>query len=182
VCVAAAATAGTVGSMTSATALVERRRTTAAFTLVELILVLAVLGLIASIVFSSMSSSRRGHREAMAAVTLNEAVLAQVTFAGTYGTYTGWPADLDLPGDLRATARPSTGPNEVSLALGVDGSVGIAVKVDDGRRCLARRLSSFSAQGPSATMVDLGDDALCSGVSALPEGEAASPVTGSARP
>lgn len=152
-----------------------------AFSLIELTVVLVILTVILALAFSSLASTTAHHDDTLAVTNLDDVVLAEVRFAMSSGTFTSHPADLRLSDGLSVTRASSSGSSEVSVAVGVNGTLGVAVWSPTRGVCHARRITTVSASQPTVVRVAVPAGAACAGAAALPQGEAADPTTGSRR-
>ena len=141
-----------------------------AFSLLELVTTTFLVGLLSvgiifayQEIFGSVSTREaEGH--------INRVVSAQQNFAGVYGKYTPFPADLSGMGrNLTVVAGRSKRSGEVSISVGEKGTLGVAA-LDDRGRCSVRRVSSLE-DGSESTKVAFTPSAVCDGRAALPDGE-----------
>ena len=91
-------------------------------------------------------------------------VILQQRFAQQHGSYTGYPPDLGRIEDFDVTVEPSPGPDVVSIALGEDGTLGVAARRDE-RNCIIWRVYDLAAGGGSERVE--GDGSTCDGTQAL---------------
>lgn len=141
-----------------------------AFTLVEVVTMLVVVGLLAAAAYGLNQLNGAQRDVAAAQRVLEDVVGAQKQLAATHGVYSMVSSDLAwLDPNVAVSSGPSTGPHEVSVAVGTSGSLGVAVRSEAGR-CVAVRVAPLSGGG-AMSPVAVADDAECSGGSALPSGE-----------
>lgn len=127
-----------------------------AFTLVEAVVAAALAAILAAAALATLTKVSGQAVAAEARANLDRVVVAQQRFAALYGTYTPLPADLgDLGGDLTTTTGVSTGPNLVSIAVGTDASLAVAVG-DSRGNCHARRVDALDAGAAAADVTVAG--------------------------
>ncbi len=112
-----------------------------AFTLPELLVTFVVIALVASIIYPTFTAALDRGAEQYAQGSVAQVRAGELAWAAANGAYTNTPANLRLPPTLRATTLASPGPDDVSIAVGDDGSVGIAARAETGR-CAAAWLSA----------------------------------------
>lgn len=135
------------------------------FSLLELVFVfiaIAVVGIVLALTTTDVLESnarRRADRHG------GEVVIAQQSFAQRYGTYTGYPPDLGRFSDFDVVLGPSDGPDEVSIAVGVRGTAGVAVRRDE-NVCLMWKVIDLASGGGSKRLSPP-RTAVCDGAEAL---------------
>lgn len=148
-----------------------RRRQRRGFTMLEVVATFVLLGILAALATSGLSRAIARSDDAAAAASLDRVLLSQRTFANAFGEYASLPTDLrDLGRDVVVLAdpTPSTGSTEISIAVGEDGTLGVAVQSKTGT-CIVRKVTPLSA-GSEASVVPADGGGLCNGSRALPEG------------
>lgn len=159
-----------------------RRRVVArAFTLAELMVVLLVLSILAGLAGLSYSGTENDLFGSNAKSVVSTVAQAEQRFAVDYGTYTSYGPDLSslVNRGITLTNSASTGAFNVSLALGNDGTLGIAVQASGSGGCESAQVAPLSAAGVTpanagaltATTIPAGT--ACTGENALPSGDTA---------
>ena len=144
-----------------------RTKRTRGFTLVELAAIVVVVGILASVAIVAVNRARESNELTLADQSVSSVAAAQFDFADRYGTYTDWPADLDLPDGPQVSVEPSDRSGIVCLAMSTDGAIGLAA--GNGSECVLRTITS-PLDGAAVTERTVGDNVSCSGSSALPSG------------
>lgn len=139
----------------------SRRR---GYTLIELAVVLSTIGLLIIIVGVTARSVLIDTRDREAEASLQQVLLAEQGFAQRFGTYTAFERDLDGLTQVTVTNDPSDDASVVSVAVGVNGTLGLAVRRNNDE-CLLVRVASIDGGG-AITRPSLKRYA-CAGVSAL---------------
>lgn len=141
------------------------RRTRRGFSLLELVFVfiaVAVVGIVLALTTADVldtNAQRRADNHA------NEVLVAEQRFAQRHGGFTGYPADLGRFEDFDVIVGPSDGPDEVSIALGERGTLGVAVRRGDDH-CVLWKAVDLAAGGGSQRL-DPPRSAACDGIEAL---------------
>lgn len=143
-----------------------------AFTLLEVVVVFVMLGIVAAFVVPTLRAVvDRGDRQ-YAAASVEQVRVAELGWAATDGRYTTVASNLPPLRGLQVVTSSSAGPDQVSVAVGDDQSVGIAALAEDGT-CLA---AWMTAPDPAATLTvassaagDFDEPAVCTGAEAIAE-------------
>lgn len=159
-----------------------REQTRRAFTLLETVVVLVLLGILAGMVVGGFGAFSERSKDTTAQATIDRTLTAERAFANSFGSYTNHPNDLlDLDRDVDVVASPaqSTAGNMVSIAVGDKGTLGLAVESESGKCFLytaAPIETGFLA--PSEPGIDAAGEkseapagAPCNGAEAIPTGE-----------
>ena len=133
----------------------------------ELAAIVVVVGILAAVAIVAVNRARETNELTLAGQSVSSVAAAQFDFADRYGTYTDWPADLDLPDGPQVSAEPSDRSGVVSLAMATNGAIGLAA--GNGSECVLRTIAS-PLDGAAVTERTVGDNVACSGASALPAG------------
>lgn len=150
----------------------RRRR---AFTLVEIVVTVVVASIIAGIVAASALTATGRAEDELTQGALRRFVVLEQQVASTWGSYTPLPADLSVPRDELQPVAGVAGAGQVSIAVGDDGTLGLATLNGNGD-CHGLRVSSVETGGEQTEV--LVDDEPCDAVAVLPAGEApVEPVT-----
>jgi type II secretory pathway pseudopilin PulG len=142
------------------------------YTIIEIAVVIFIIGIFGVMVAIGAVAVLDTQTENLSSAHAQDVVLAQQNFAQRYGTYTGFPSDLPEADGYVVVTEESADATQVSVAVGVAGTLGVAVRTDD-ETCVHYRVPSL-ATGGSAVPVDLGPSSVCAGEEALPSGEARS--------
>jgi prepilin-type N-terminal cleavage/methylation domain-containing protein len=148
------------------TPLRARRR---GYTLIELIMVIAITGIFGVVVTIAAREVLDSETSKVADSNAQDLISKQLQFSQKYGSFTGFPEDIPAVGSYVIVTSTSRGPKEVSVALGVDGTLGVAA-MRDGDTCVHYRVTALEAGGGSSRL-SLGESAACRGEEALPSGE-----------
>lgn len=149
----------------------RRGRRGRGFSLIELVVALSILGLVGFITAISVSNVLSRNEDRRAEANAQLVALAQQRFSQRYGGYTGYPADLSGIKDVTVISGESRNPDEVSITVGVNGSVGMAVR-KDAATCLLYTLGGPGTGLRGLTRADATSSELCIGASGLPATEA----------
>lgn len=134
-------------------------------------MVVILLGLIAAIGVPSLLRAYRSGQDNQAQVALDTVVTAQSAFAGTYGTFTGLPSDLDLPAGWPTVTRGASDRDSVvSIALGDGGTLVVAAYSPHGDRCFAKQ-ATFSTAGTDVEPISAPGSDACIAAAHVPAGE-----------
>lgn len=142
------------------------------FSLLELVFVfvaVAVVGIVLALTTTDVLESNEQRR---AEGYANEVLVVAQGFAQRYGGFSGYPGDYGRFEDFDVVTGPSDGPEEVSVALGESGTLGVAVRRSDDT-CVMWRATDLAAGGGSKR-ISVPRTAACDGVEAL----GAEPVAG----
>lgn len=148
------------------------------FTLLEIVVTLVLLGIISGIGVTGTRAFLGRTSDSQAVATLDRVVLAQQSFANSFGGYASLPDDLTrLVRDTSLVSSPqvSDDPEVVSLAVGENGTLGLAVRSNSGM-CYLRSITALNV-GAQTVDAEAGEDQACNGAEALPNGEAPGIIT-----
>lgn len=154
-------------------------RRTRGFTLVELIVVIIILSILAGLAGFTYAATQGTLTARSTGSELATVAQAEQEFAADYGSYSAYPSDLSglLPRGISLTNGASVGPFSVSIALGTDGSLGLAVRNSTGATCTLSTVAPYvsstggtvaNAGAVTITTTPVGGG--CSGSAALPGG------------
>lgn len=124
-----------------------------AYTVTELAVVIFVLAVLGSIAYGVFGGASAKQRSGSATAVLANVIVAQQQLYSDYSSYTSFGQDLLMAGagvDLLAQA-PSTSGDEVSMAVGSAGSLGLAVRVS-ADECRVVRVAPLSSGGAQAAV------------------------------
>jgi prepilin-type N-terminal cleavage/methylation domain-containing protein len=152
-----------MNSMKTSCAATRRR---SAFTLIEVSAVVLIMGLLSGIMIVGAVKATSDTEAQQATLALASVTAVQADFAARYGGYTAWAADLRLPDGPFVTNGPSEGLRSVSLALGVDGTLGMAVS-DRADQCVLQTIRPVVAGGQVWNVVTSDAGVGCLGSTAL---------------
>lgn len=139
------------------------RRTTRGFSLVEVIVALLLLSMAGLLLTQVVAPMMRTSSDQVSAAGAQLVALRERQFATRYGGYTGFPDDLAELEGVFVTDGTADGPDEVSIALGDQGSLGLAARLSEG--CRFWLLEPAASGGELLDLGDLGE--ACHGASAI---------------
>jgi prepilin-type N-terminal cleavage/methylation domain-containing protein len=122
------------------------RRARHGFSMVELVVTMVVVAIVTVTVTMGSTAVLDENNNRAAQSNVQRVLIAQQTFATKYGTYTGFPDDLGQLTDIEVSSEVSDDPSVVSIALGVDGTIGIASRRDE-RTCVMVAAAAAAAGG-----------------------------------
>jgi hypothetical protein len=132
--------------------------------LIELAVVfigIAIVGVVLAVTTTDAISDSEVKR---ADQNADRVVVLQQRFAQQHGSYSGYPQDLGRVEGFNLTTEASSGPDVVSIALGEQGTLGVAARRDD-RNCVVWRVYDLSSGG-GAERIEA-DGSSCDGTEAL---------------
>jgi prepilin-type N-terminal cleavage/methylation domain-containing protein len=140
------------------------------FSLIEFVVAVVILVVLAAIGTFTYRAIINKSANVSAESSIGRVEQSELGFATSFGFFTPDPTDLQpAPGnDITLTTGNSTGPSVVSIAVGTDGSLGIAALSTSGS-CETENVADASS-GQQPTLTTLASSAACSGASALASG------------
>lgn len=141
------------------------RATRRGFSLLELVFVFIAVALVGIILALTTSDVFENNSQRRADGHANEVLVAAQGFAQRHGGYSGYPGDYGRFDGFDVVVGPSDGPDQVSVALGEKGTLGVAVRRSDDV-CVLWRAVDLAAGGGSERMSPP-KTAACDGAEAL---------------
>jgi prepilin-type N-terminal cleavage/methylation domain-containing protein len=145
------------------------RRKRRGYTLIELIMVMAITGIFGVVVTIAAREVLDSESSKVADSNAQDVISKEQQFSQKYGSFTGFPEDITPARGYVLVTGTSRGPKEVSVALGENGTLGVAA-MRDGDTCVHYRVVALDAGGGSSRL-SLGESAACRGEEALPASE-----------
>lgn len=143
------------------TARCVQRRGMTTTELIVVFVAISIVGMITAMAAVSVLDATKNRR---ADANVTEVLLAEQRFAAKWGQFTGRPEDLDDFDGFVVVEDPSTQPDEVSVAVGTQGSLGIAAKRGD--LCVTILAGAPDAGGGTRHR-ELDTDQACDGANAF---------------
>jgi Tfp pilus assembly protein PilE len=147
--------------------------------------VLIVLSILAALAGFTYSETQGALSSSSTKSVVLMVAQAEQRFSIDYSTYTSYGPDLSMLVDrgITLTNGTSTGPFVVSLALGTDGTLGIAVQATGSGACESASVAPLSVGGSTSltsgvvTTSAIPTSTGCTGANALPSGDLAQTPT-----
>ena len=137
------------------------------YSLIELVVVLATISLLTIIAGVGAYTVLEDTQQNTARAAIHEVLLTEKVFSESWGGYTSYTDELSGPADLTLVNGVSNDSSEISIAVGTDGILGLAVRRST-QECLFIRASSL-ASGGEVTALDsaIQKGIVCEGAGAL---------------
>lgn len=135
----------------------------------EMVVTLVIIGLMTAAIGVGTRTLLTDSESRAAESNIQRVLLAEQRFAVRNGGYSAFVDDLGPVREVVLVNESSQAPEEVSVALGADGTLGLAAR-RDAEVCVLLRAGRLDGDGSTRTWTR--SDAPCTGAEALPSTEA----------